>query len=312
MVAYFNLTSEDIRTIDFRDSYFVDCAYYRLNKIMDYNPIGNTLTKVELIKIRDAVFIPSDSFSHGDVDLTNVGVGTPPYASSGLSQGAVIVGDTSGLASESEAATTLGDIFVYSGSQLVRLPIGSNGKVLTVDTSDPTRSMSWTTPSGGGTPGGANKQVQYNDSGAFGAEAGFEYDKTTNELTVPDIIDSSLTASELIASNGSKKLVSLAVATYPSLTELSYVKGVTSAIQTQINAKLSTTLATGQIFLGVGGVATASSNPRAILNEEQVIQIRKMYKEKNMTIIEICKLFNVGWSAISNIVKYKSWRHLNG
>jgi len=54
------------------------------------------------------------------------------------------------------------------------------------------------------------------------------------------------------------------------------------------------------------------NNPRAILNEEQVIQIRKMYKEKNMTIIEICKLFNVGWSAISNIVKYKSWRHLNG
>jgi len=189
MVAYFNLTSEDIRTIDFRDSYFVDGTYYRLNKIMDYSPIGNTLTKVELIKIRDAVFIPSDSFSHGDVDLTTVGVGTPPYTSSTLSQGAVIVGDTSGLASESEAATTLGDLFVYSGSKLVRLPIGSNGKVLTVDTSDPTRSMSWTTPSGGGgTPGGANKQVQYNDSGAFGAEAGFEYDKTTNILSV-DTVD---------------------------------------------------------------------------------------------------------------------------
>ena len=61
-------------------------------------------------------------------------------------------------------------------------------------------------------------------------------------------------------------IASLPVATYPNLTELSYVKGVTSAIQTQLNAKLSTTLATGQIFLGVGGVATASSNPRAILN----------------------------------------------
>jgi hypothetical protein len=34
-----------------------------------------------------------------------------------------------------------------------------------------------------------------------------------------------------------KTLGSLATATYPSLTELSYVKGVTSAIQTQINAK---------------------------------------------------------------------------
>jgi len=34
-----------------------------------------------------------------------------------------------------------------------------------------------------------------------------------------------------------KTLGSLALATYPSLTELSYVKGVTSAIQTQLNAK---------------------------------------------------------------------------
>ena len=47
------------------------------------------------------------------------------------------------------------------------------------------------------------------------------------------------TASELVATDGSKNLVSLAVATYPSLTELSYVKGVTSAIQTQINNKQS-------------------------------------------------------------------------
>jgi len=46
-----------------------------------------------------------------------------------------------------------------------------------------------------------------------------------------------LTASELIATDASKNLVSLAVATYPSLTELTYVKGVTSAIQTQLSAK---------------------------------------------------------------------------
>lgn len=43
---------------------------------------------------------------------------------------------------------------------------------------------------GGGVPGGAvagsDKQVQYNDAGAFGAEAGFEYDKVTNTLTVPN------------------------------------------------------------------------------------------------------------------------------
>ena len=46
-----------------------------------------------------------------------------------------------------------------------------------------------------------------------------------------------LTASQLVATDGSKNLQTLAVATYPSLTETSYVKGVTSAIQTQMDAK---------------------------------------------------------------------------
>jgi len=44
---------------------------------------------------------------------------------------------------------------------------------------------------GGGTPGGANTDVQYNDSGAFGGNDGFYYDKTIEEfgfvnLVVPD------------------------------------------------------------------------------------------------------------------------------
>ena len=40
---------------------------------------------------------------------------------------------------------------------------------------------------GGGTPAGSDKQVQYNDSGSFGAEAGFEYDSSTNFLTAENI-----------------------------------------------------------------------------------------------------------------------------
>ena len=45
------------------------------------------------------------------------------------------------------------------------------------------------------------------------------------------------TASTIFASDASNNLVSLAVATYPSLTELSYVKGLTSAVQTQLGTK---------------------------------------------------------------------------
>lgn len=37
---------------------------------------------------------------------------------------------------------------------------------------------------GGGTPGGANTQVQFNDAGAFGGDAGLTYNKTTDVLSV--------------------------------------------------------------------------------------------------------------------------------
>jgi hypothetical protein len=58
----------------------------------------------------------------------------------------------------------------------------------------------------------------------------------TGTVTAPTINVSGLTASEIVATDGSKNLQSLAVATYPSLAELAFVKGVTSAIQTQLNA----------------------------------------------------------------------------
>jgi len=48
---------------------------------------------------------------------------------------------------------------------------------------------------------------------------------------------SSLTASQILATDASKNIQSLDVATYPSLTELSYAKGVTSSIQTQLGTK---------------------------------------------------------------------------
>lgn len=51
-------------------------------------------------------------------------------------------------------------------------------------------------------------------------------------------IQDTLTASQITATDANKKLQSLTTATYPSLTELSYVKGTTSAIQTQFTNKL--------------------------------------------------------------------------
>ena len=68
------------------------------------------------------------------------------------------------------------------------------------------------------------------------------------------------TASQLLATDGSTNLQNLSVATYPSLTELSYVKGVTSAIQTQFTGKA----ATGQTFY-IGTTQVAINRASAAL-----------------------------------------------
>ncbi|CAB5218366.1 hypothetical protein UFOVP212_23 [uncultured Caudovirales phage] len=59
----------------------------------------------------------------------------------------------------------------------------------------------------------------------------------TGTLTSPAIVVSSETANTIASFDASKNVKSLSTATYPTLTELSYVKGVTSAIQTQLNTK---------------------------------------------------------------------------
>lgn len=60
---------------------------------------------------------------------------------------------------------------------------------------------------------------------------------STSPTFATSITGSFLTASEILITDGSKNIVSAAVATYPSLTELTYVKGVSSAIQTQLGLK---------------------------------------------------------------------------
>lgn len=59
LTAYFYLTNEDIFKFRYNDKIFISNSYYRVNKIIDFNPINPGLTKVELIKLIDADgFIP--------------------------------------------------------------------------------------------------------------------------------------------------------------------------------------------------------------------------------------------------------------
>lgn len=64
--------------------------------------------------------------------------------------------------------------------------VGSANQVLSISSvagNDAT--LTWTTVSAGGSPGGSDTQVQFNDGGStFGGDAGLTYNKTTDTLTV--------------------------------------------------------------------------------------------------------------------------------
>lgn len=70
-----------------------------------------------------------------------------------------------------------------------------NDRVIIIDVSDTTQSAEGSTKDmsvsdflSAVTPGGANTQVQYNNSGAFGADAGFTYDPALGVYVAKDII----------------------------------------------------------------------------------------------------------------------------
>jgi hypothetical protein len=62
---------------------------------------------------------------------------------------------------------------------------GTNGYVLQTDGAG---NLDWTAMTGGGgngTPGGSNTQIQYNDAGAFGGNAGFTFNEITGAVNIP-------------------------------------------------------------------------------------------------------------------------------
>jgi hypothetical protein len=77
---------------------------------------------------------------------------------------------------------------------------GENGYFLQTDGSG---GLTWSPSQGGGggngDPGGSNSQVQFNDAGVFGGDAGFTYNKTTNTLSAETIITSTINSTNINA-----------------------------------------------------------------------------------------------------------------
>jgi hypothetical protein len=108
---------------------------------------------------------------------------------------------------------------------------------------------------------GTTTRILYDNAGILGeytiTGSGTVVAMATSPTFGTSITGSYLTASEILITDGSKNIVSAPVATYPSLTELTYVKGVTSAIQSQLNNLKKGSF--GATWNGQGGVV-ANSN----------------------------------------------------
>jgi hypothetical protein len=95
-----------------------------------------------------------------------------------------------------------------TGPANLRLGGGVDGYVLQTDGEG---NLTWTAQTGGGggngSPGGANTQIQFNDAGSFGGDAGFTYNKNTNTLNVENIsagnsIDDTINAAGSFTASG--------------------------------------------------------------------------------------------------------------
>jgi hypothetical protein len=98
-----------------------------------------------------------------------------------------------------------------------------------------------------------------------GNGAGIKVTKSSGSGDAIEVAEGSLsiadeTASRIASFDGSKRVKSLNTTTYPSLTELSYVKGVTSAIQTQLsNITIRTSNLIDNGFDGTANSATSNT-----------------------------------------------------
>ena len=194
--------------------------------------------------------ITTGSWAATAIPLTKGGTGTDlsAIAKGGLisGTGAATVGITTvgadGTVLSADAASAGGIKWIAAGGTgtVTTVSVASaNGFAGTVANATTTPAITLTTSITGVLKGNGTAISAATDGTDYlSSTTGLKLDQTSSQTIVngQPIFDT-LTASQIVATDANKKLQTLAVATYPSLTELSYVKGVTSGIQAQLNSK---------------------------------------------------------------------------
>ena len=103
--------------------------------------------------------------------------------------------------------------------------IGSNDNDTTIPTSAAVKAYADSVGGGGGTPGGSDTQIQFNDGGSFGGDADLVWNKTTNALTITGSLNA--TTKSFLIDHPSKEGMKLQYASLEGPENGVYVRGTT-------------------------------------------------------------------------------------
>ena len=218
--AYFYLNSQDVADFKYNDKIFVKDSYWYINKISSYAIGVDVSTKVELIKVIETLddSVCNLTYSSANLDgttnwLDSAGASASPTALCCEGEGLTMVG-TECLWNLNQVDETNEPPVVYNedddvvvGGDNLKIILGKvtsesqiNGIVTKIGEGKPKegyvlswddilKRTEWVAPasSGSGTPAGSNTQVQFNDSGNFGADSSLTFVKGTDTLSTENL-----------------------------------------------------------------------------------------------------------------------------
>jgi hypothetical protein len=189
------------------------------------------------------------------------------------SLGQVLTTDGSGATSwavPAEATAALGLKTATTTVSVSAAAAPTAGQVLTATSGT---AATWQTPGGGGGIGGSDTQVQFNDGGSFGGDAGLTYNKTTDTLTAGTFSGSGASLTTLNASNLSSGTVASARLPNPQTSAIGGVMRNTGSVGQFVSGIASN----GELQYGspAGGLANITEtlntgSPNITVNAEQL------------------------------------------
>ena len=136
---------------------------------------------------------------------------------------------------------TLGDV------ANIKITGGTNGYVLQTDGAG---NLDWTAMTGGGggngTPGGSNTQIQYNDNGTFGGNAGFTFNEVSGNVAIP--------GSLAVTGNITGNVQNAYLANYATVANNIAGSNVTGAVNLANYATVANSVAVANV-VGLGNIA---------------------------------------------------------